>query len=610
MAKGIIAKIWNIKEGSLGRSAGVQIKDSVRYITDPLKCDEHLKDSKGQLGRELTYVTNDVKTLEGLYTGSRHILDIKNSSEEMMQIKLFHGKTGGRVALHGVISVDESESDKKNAGKLMCLADDLLKELFPDNQAVYAVHTNTENLHVHFIVNTVSLSGKKIHMDKNFMKGVFEPALNRLAQKYGFTPNESWKPKKQIPYGEILTRLRQLVDEAIERTESFDDLLKDLKGSGITVNAGKYLSLKMDGMTHPVRSFRLGSAYSLEKITERLLTKREELLRSEVGDHLGDVSIPAAEFLKKTTLKKYKEMDPEEKARCIKLLKKGRNPWKEQSDTNWRIEKLSQEFARTANVYELIRTYAPLGNATDALDEIVKRQKEVAAEKKQVKETLRAYSQVIKLYKQCKDKAKKAYLYEVFGEKEYLADFLEYKSLSERLEKGYSKTVIEVADFLEDQECQLLYAGFQSQKLSEEYKTILRFRDGELKRSSEYISLYDATGFSKARERARSAGVYESSVKYIAAEGADEAYIRVVTTPDIRDGKPSVSCTLSVFDANGKKISEITSPDMNIRDFNKSLSELKNRYGFFRCHVFDEKTEAQDFALKQKDTKKRVKTAD
>ena len=48
---------------------------------------------------------------------------------------------------------------------MIMLLEDLLEEIFPEYQAVYAVHTNTENLHIHFILNTVGLNGKKIHMD-------------------------------------------------------------------------------------------------------------------------------------------------------------------------------------------------------------------------------------------------------------------------------------------------------------------------------------------------------------------------------------------------------------------------------------------------------------
>ena len=608
MTKGIVAKIWNIKDGSKGRGAGAQISDSIDYITNSEKCDETLGNSQAQIGRELSYVTNDVKTLEGLYVGCRHISDIKNATNEMMQVKEFHGKLGGRVALHGIISLDAAESDKKNAGKLMMLLNDLLEEIFPNNQAVYAVHTNTENLHIHFILNTVGLNGTKIHMDKSFMSKVFEPALNRLAEKYGFTPNEAWvkgKEENKVSFGEIMVKLRQAVDEAIERSESFDDFLKDLRGQGLSVNCGKYLSLKADGMTKAVRSYRLGSMYTVEMIRDRILKKREELIRSEVGEHTGRTKEAASVFVKTSPLKKYRDMTDDEKQKCIKALKLGRNPWRERQESNWQIQRLSDEFKRTANVYELIRTYAPRsGNAQDALDNIVDRQKELAKEKKAVRENLKTYQPIIRLYKEIKKHARKAYLYEFARCDEYLSSYMEYKNLCERLEKGYGKTVLEVSAYIEDQENQILYATAQSKELSDEYKTILRFKENELKQSvSEYMSLYDAIGFSKARSRAMQANVFESSIRYIAADGADGGYVRVVITPDVIDGKRTEKAVVTVFDETGKEVSEISSKDMSTKEFNRSISELKAEYGFYKCHTFDSREEAEDFVAKQREEK-------
>ena len=608
MAKGIVAKIWNIKDGSKGRGAGAQISDSIDYITNSEKCDETLGGSQAQIGRELTYVTNDVKTLEGLYVGCRNISDIKNATNEMMQVKEFHGKLGGRVALHGIISLDTAESDKKNAGKLMMLLNDLLEEIFPNNQAVYAVHTNTENLHIHFILNTVGLGGKKIHMDKSFMSKVFDPALNRLAEKYGFTPNEAWVKEKQedkVSFGERVVKLRQAVDEAVERSEDFEEFLKDLKKQGIVVNCGKYLSLKAEGMTRGIRSYRLGSLYTVEAIRDRILNKREELIRSEVGEHVGRKKDPASVFVKTSPLKKFKDMSEDEKKECIRALKLGRNPWRERQESNWQLQRLSDEFRRTAGVYELIRVYAPnTGNAQDALDNIVARQKEIAAEKKAVRENLKTYQPIIRLYKEIKKYARKAYLYEFAACDEYLSSYMEYKKLCERLENGYGKSVLEVSAYIEDQENQILYATAQSKELSDEYKTILRFKENELKQGiSEYTSLYDAIGFSKARTRAMQMGVFESSIRFIAADGADEAYIRVVITPDIIEGKRTEKVIVTVFDKSGKQLSEISSKDMSIKDFNRSISELKAEYGLYKCHSFDKREDAESFVEKQQEEK-------
>lgn len=613
--EGIVAKIWNIKEGTMGRGAAVQITDSISYITNSEKCDGVIvNDDFMQVGREVSYVINDIKTLQGLYVGGRHISDIQNATNEMMQVKEFHNKLGGRVALHGIVSLPVGESGKENAGKLMMLADDLLEEIFPDHQAIYAVHTNTENLHVHFVVNTVALNGRKIHMDHNFMSKVFDPYLNKLARQYGFSPNMAWEEEKEpdeIKFSDRVIKLRQVVDTAIEWSDDFDSFLHNLRSQGIQVNCGKYLSLRMDGMSRAIRSFRLGSRYTIDAIRDRLLGKREELIRSEVGDHIFAGGSPAQIYVKTTPLKKYADMDAEEKKEAIRMLKLGRNPWREQYKSNWQLQRIAEEFHRTANIYELIRTYAPnTGNVNDALRNIIQKQKEIAEEKKVVKTKLRDYKPIIDLYKEAVKHEKRAYLYEFAGCDEYLSDYLEYKMLVDRLEKGYSKTINEVAEYVEEEENQILYAKAQAKELSSAYHTILRFAQNELRQQeAEYMSLYEAIGYAKARTAAVHQGVFESSIKYIAADSVDDGYIRVVILPDIVGGTRTVTATVSVYGKNGELKKEFSSQETNVKEFNQNISELKADMGFYRCHIFDSADEARALmkAQEEKKEKNRIK---
>lgn len=613
--EGIVTKIWNIKEGSMGRGAAVQITDSISYITYSEKCDGVIAgDGLMQVGREVSYVINDLKTLQGLYVGERHISDIQNATDEMMQVKEFHNKLGGRVALHGIVSLPVGESGKENAGKLMMLVDDLLEEIFPNHQAIYAVHTNTENLHVHFVVNTVALNGRKIHMDHNFMSKVFDPYLNKLARQYGFSPNMTWEEEKEpdeIKFSDRVIRLRQAVDTAIEWSDDFDSFLHNLRSQGIKVNCGKYLSLRMEGMPRAIRSFRLGNRYTIDAIRDRLLGKREEMIRSEVGDHILTLGSPAQIYVKTTPLKKYADMDAEEKQEAIRMLKLGRNPWREQYKSNWQLQRIAEEFHRTANIYELIRTYAPdTGNVNDALRNIIRKQKEIAEEKKAVKAKLREYKPIIDLYREAEKHERRAYLYEFAGCDEYLSDYLEYKMLVDRLEKGYSKTINEVAEYVEEEESQILYAKAQAKELSSVYHTILRFAQNELsQQEAEYLSLYEAIGYTKARTAAVHQGVFESSIKYIAADGVDEGYIRVMILPDIVGGTRTVTATVSVYDGKGELIKEFSSKEANMKEFNQSISELKDDMGFYRCHIFDRADGARAFmkAQEEKKEKNRIK---
>ena len=227
-----------------------------------------------------------------------------------------------------------------------------------------------------------------------------------------------------------------------------------------------------------------------------------------------------------------------------------------------------------------------------------------------MKTKLRDYKPIIDLYKEAVKHEKRAYLYEFAGCDEYLSDYLEYKMLVDRLEKGYSKTINEVAEYVEEEENKILYAKAQAKELSSAYHTILRFAQNELRQQeAEYMSLYEAIGYAKARTAAVHQGVFESSIKYIAADSADEGYIRVVILPDIVGGTRTVTATVSAYDKNGELIKEFSSKEVNVKEFNQNLSELKADMGFYRCHIFDSVDGASAFmkAQEEKKEKNRIK---
>lgn len=588
---GIIAKIWNIKAGSQGRSGGAQISSSIDYITNSEKCDGQLPLVGAlQVGREVTYVTNDIKTLEGLYVGARNISDISNAVDEMMQVKRFYQKLDGRVALHGIISLDEDESAKENAGKLMFLCDELMEKIFPDNQIVYAVHTNTDNLHIHFIANTVGLDGKKIHMDKNFMREVFEPAVNELALKYGFSPNEVWMRTKrpdEVSFKDRKIMLRKAIDLAVEEADDFDEFLKELRDGGIVANVGKHLSLRMEGMVKAVRSGQLGEGYSIDAIKERIATKREPFIKLSIDHHVKSIEAREVVTYVPTTLKKYKDMSPDEKKKTIHLLRMGRNPWQERYETNWQIKRMSESLSKQAHVFDIIRHFSPKrNNVAEAKEAIVAVQKEIAAEKKAIKQNLRKYKPISDLYEEIKQHEVRAYLYEFADCKEYETDYKAYKEGCHRLAEHYGKTIGEVAAFIEDQNNQLLYAKAQSNELSEQYRAIVAYEKAD-RRKEENTSLnfFEAVGHSLAFRQAKDYGIYATRLVMITADDVEDYKIRVMTTPDTVGGKATVVTTVTVLDREEKVVDEFSSRDVSSKEFNSLVNEVKYTYGFEKCHV-------------------------
>lgn len=591
MAKGIVAKIWNISVGSGSRSAAAQISSSIEYIENPEKVGVVLDiDNANLLTNQLTYVTNDVKTMDGLYVGGRHIVDFSNATNEMMQVKEFYGKLGGRVATHGIISLDREESDPKNAGKLMLLLNDFMTELFPEHQVVYAVHTNTENLHIHFVINTVGLDGKKIHMDRSFMKKVFEPTLNKLAEKYEFTPNEKWRRdvvEDKMPIAKRKILLRKLIDHAIEQTDDIESFIAYLRADGLEVNVGKHISVEMDDMTRPMRTNQLGENYTPQAIVRRLATKQAPLIWNSVGEHSHYLSKRELVNFTPTKMKKYKDMSKEEKQKALRLIRLGRNPWEERYIDNWQIQKMARELNETAYVYELVHFYSSGRDNTDeAMQEIVSRREQLQEEIKVIRKSLKEYQPIISIYEEMKQYMVKAYLFDVYGKTEYVADFLKYKELARRLEVSYNKSVEEVADFVADQRGQLAYAKTQVKELSAQYKAIYRFVNaGKFVDRQHVLSFMDAVGHSEAVRQGKEYKVYVNELRYITAENVDDVVIRVMTMPEMVDGKPIVTTKIEVLDANETVIKTVSSKDMEDAIFNKELVALAEEYGLKDCSI-------------------------
>lgn len=590
MAKGIVVKVWNVKAGGGTRSAASQISDSIDYIENPEKTGIPLNiTSESQLGNELTYVTNEVKTAAGLYVGCRHISDISHATDEMMQVKQFYGKLDGRVATHGIVSLDASESDPRNAGKLMELLNELMEKVFPDNQVVYAVHTNTENLHIHFIINTVGLDGKKIHMDKMFMRQVMEVEVNNLAEKYGFTPNEVWrkeKTKDPLTFPQRKIMLRNLVDIAIEQTDEFDVFVAYLRNEGLTVNVGRNITLQTDEMPFALRSGQLGDNYSISAIKKRLDSKYDPFKPVVVGDYYASFMPEEMVNIVPKKMKAYIDMTKEEKVKAVHLLRLGRNPWSEARWDNWQMQKMADELKNVGYVYKLVRHYSGgTDQSSTALKKITEYRQQISEERKEVRGLMKEYKPIIGIYQEMKQYMVRACLYDVYGYSEFKDDFEKYKELCHRLEVGYGKSVDEVAELVFELNTKYEYLKAQDKELNAQYKAIKGFIDnGKLKAVSDDFSFFHAVGHSNAVYEARQFGIYASDMKYIIPEKGD-VRIRVVTRPAMKDGKPTVETVLTVIDKDGHEGADISSLSMSEKEFNKRIHEIQTEHHIKKCEI-------------------------
>ena len=588
MSSGIVAKVWNIKGESITKGAKEQISDSITYILNGEKTEIKLDiNTLDQLTRECKYVENDLKTFSGAYVGVHNIIstDTATAVGEMMNVKKFFGKTSGRAALHMMISLPEEESDAANAPRLMQLCQDVLKELFPDNQAIFAVHTNTDNLHIHIIVNSVGLNGKKIHQDNKYIKERFQPCVNKYAKWYNFTPNSEWGKKKSVsayPYAQLKMELRDAIDMAIEKANTFESFLNNLQEQGITARIGKHISLKIPGITKAVRTHNLGPNYTRDAIVERIISKKEKLTLQPKEEYSALTKSDNVFEPVLFQMKKYREMSDDEKKKVIHELKLGKNPWRENREMNWQLNNIANEL----NLFERIRSYVDYysdsGTLQDALDGIITAKKQIEHDKKMVSYAKKKYRPIIKIYDEMREIEKRAYLYEHQNVTEYRSEFEQYRKLTRRLKDNYGKEIFEVADFIAECDERLLYAHAQLNELSTQYRELKQYALQRGMRLDIKDNFEDIIGIYNRKDK-----TIEMDSFYVASTGTDVVFKIIKTLGTDENGKNYQMFNISVMDSTGNIIEHISNKG-NDRNFNDAIKQIKGKYEVASCKRFEQ----------------------
>jgi alpha-N-acetylglucosamine transferase len=138
--------------------------------------------SLSALKRVLEYIANPSKTEVHLKGG--HNCNAYKPYNEMHQAKNKLGKMKGRQYVHFTQSF--APYDKVTPELVKEIADELVKHpSFNGYQVSYAVHTDRDHLHTHFVVNTVHTeTGKKWRQSKEELQA-FKDYSDNLCRKHG-----------------------------------------------------------------------------------------------------------------------------------------------------------------------------------------------------------------------------------------------------------------------------------------------------------------------------------------------------------------------------------------------------------------------------------------
>ena len=256
-----------------------RLKEVIDYAENPDKTiDKRYVDS--DLYAALQYVSNDKKTDECMYVSGINC-NAKRAYERMTATKKRFGKTGGNVAYHGYQSFQTGEVTPEEAHKIGL---ETARRMWgKEYEIVVTTHLNTDNLHNHFVINSVSFkTGRKFenhisdhHRLREISDAVcleYGKSVLKEAEFYGGKKKEYWlKQSGGMSHRELL---KADIDAALAQSTNFKAFEIRLKDMGYEIRRDErfaHYSVKAPGWQRAVRLERLGKEYTPAAIRERLL---------------------------------------------------------------------------------------------------------------------------------------------------------------------------------------------------------------------------------------------------------------------------------------------------------------------------------------------------
>ena len=253
-----------------------RLKEVIDYANNPDKtiAKEYVDED---LYVAIRYVENDDKTDQTMFVSgincSKH-----NAYNEMIAVKRRFGERGKNIAYHGYQSFAAGEVTPDEAH---AIGMETARQMWGARyQVVVTTHLNTDNIHNHFVINSVSfVDGKKFRngigdrLELRKISDAICAARNKsVIQNRKFFNNKKayWINKSgKFTHRDIL---RRDVDEAIANSGSFGEFEYCMKNLGYRFERDFYYdhpSVIADGWERAIRISSLGKDYTKERIRER-----------------------------------------------------------------------------------------------------------------------------------------------------------------------------------------------------------------------------------------------------------------------------------------------------------------------------------------------------
>ena len=231
----------------------------------------------------LDYAMNEDKT-EKQYFVTGINCEADSAYEEMLDTKMFFKNEEGILGFHAYQSFKEDISPEEAHQIGLQSA----KEMWGDRfQVVVTTHLNTNHVHNHFVINSVSFVDGLKYYSNRYNTARFRHISDEICKEHGLSilPEKPCK-KSKINFGNYYKKslyndnysktAKREIDLAIRQAYSYDDFIYLMKRLDyeINVRAGK-LSVRKKNYNRNIRiERRFGEDYTIENIKRRIIEEQ------------------------------------------------------------------------------------------------------------------------------------------------------------------------------------------------------------------------------------------------------------------------------------------------------------------------------------------------
>lgn len=286
-------KIWKVQK---------RLDHVIDYATNEEKTRKNSSgygmDRFDSIRQVMTYATNPDKTEKQFYTTGINC-EVKDSVKQMQLVKMIYGKENGILAFHAYQSFNEGEVTPEIAHEIgVKLANEMWGDRF---QVVVSTHLNTEHLHNHFVINSVSFKDGKKYYSNLTNTALLRKTSDEICEEYGLSVLKEKICKSGINFENFYKKsmrdsdyykfAKEDIDYAIKHSytlKQFQQMLVSM-GYNYYYRADK-LSVRREPYKRNIRVERaFGEEYSLKNIKRRILEndyiRQEKIIPYKVIGH-------------------------------------------------------------------------------------------------------------------------------------------------------------------------------------------------------------------------------------------------------------------------------------------------------------------------------------